>query len=183
MCDVENSYTHRVVVPRWRGCRGWSLFGLYSGDGKLKADTTNNYTYNKKLRPFANKLRKEMTKAEACLWKYALRAGQMKGYQFRRQRPVLRYIADFLCKELKLVIEVDGITHQDDEIGVKDKRKTHDLEKAGFKVIRFTDEDVLKNMSGVMERIERVVDTMGNSTPPPAPTPAGDSGTSEHFLI
>ena len=149
----------------------------------MKADTTNNCAYNKKLRPFANKLRKEMTKAEACLWKYALRAGQMKGYQFRRQRPVLRYIADFLCKELKLVIEVDGITHQDDEIGVKDKRKTHDLEKAGFKVIRFTDEDVLKNMSGVMERIERVVDTMGNSTPPPAPPPAGDSGTSEHFLI
>ena len=99
----------------------------YSGGGNLKADTTNNYAYNKKLRPFANKLRKEMTKAEACLWKYALRAGQMKGYQFRRQRPVLRYIADFLCKELKLVIEVDGITHQDNETEEKDKRKTGDL--------------------------------------------------------
>ena len=93
----------------------------------MKADTTNNYAYNKKLRPFANKLRKEMTKAEACLWKYASRAGQMKGYQFRRQRPVLRYIADFLCKELKLVIEVDGITHQDNETEEKDKRKTGDL--------------------------------------------------------
>ena len=67
--------------------------------------------YNKRLQPFASKLRKEMTKAEACLWKYALRAGQMKGYQFRRQRPVLNYIADFMCKELRLVIEVDGITH------------------------------------------------------------------------
>ncbi|MBM2833670.1 MAG: hypothetical protein HW406_831 [Candidatus Brocadiaceae bacterium] len=42
--------------------------------GKLKADKTNNYAYNKILQPFANKLRKEMTKAEACLWKYALRA-------------------------------------------------------------------------------------------------------------
>jgi len=84
--------------------------GVETMSGKLKADTTNNYAYNKKLQPFANKLRKEMTKTEACLWKYALRASQMKGYQFRRQRPVLRYIADFLCKELKLVIEVDGIT-------------------------------------------------------------------------
>ena len=147
----------------------------YSGGGNLKADTTNNYAYNKKLRPFANKLRKEMTKAEACLWKYALRAGQMKGYQFRRQRPVLRYIADFLCKELKLVIEVDGITHKDGETEEKDKRKTGDLESAGFKVIRFTDEEVLKNMSGVMERIERVVEEMGRSSPPPPPPPAGDS--------
>jgi len=74
--------------------------GVETMSGKLKADTTNNYAYNKKLQPFANKLRKEMTKTEACLWKYALRASQMKGYQFRRQRPVLRYIADFLCKEL-----------------------------------------------------------------------------------
>ena len=88
---------------------------------------------------------------------------------------MLRYIADFLCKELKLVIEVDGITHQDGETEEKDKRKTGDLESAGFKVIRFTDEEVLKNMSGVMERIERVVEEMGRSSPPPSPPPAGDS--------
>lgn len=77
----------------------------------MKADETNNYAYNKKLQPFANRLRKVMTKAEACLWKYVLRSRQMKGYQLRRQRTVLNYIADFLCKELKLVIEVDGSTH------------------------------------------------------------------------
>ena len=80
---------------------------------------------------------------------------------------MLRYIADFLCKELKLVIEVDGITHLDDETGVKDKLKTRDLEDAGFTVIRFTDEEVLKNMSGVMEKIEGVVEAMGSSSPPP----------------
>jgi very-short-patch-repair endonuclease len=55
----------------------------------------SNHHYNKNLQPFANRLRKEMTKAEACLWKYVLRAGKMKGFQFRRQRPVLNYIADF----------------------------------------------------------------------------------------
>jgi very-short-patch-repair endonuclease len=72
----------------------------------------NNFcSYNIRLQPFAIKLRKDKTKAEACLWKYVLRAGQMKGYQFRRQRPVVDFIADFMCKELRLIIEVDGITH------------------------------------------------------------------------
>ena len=74
----------------------------------MEADKNNLCSYNKCLQPFANKLRKEMTKSEACLWKYVLRARQMKGYQFRRQRPVLDFIADFMCKELRLVIEVDG---------------------------------------------------------------------------
>ena len=67
---------------------------------------------------------------------------------------MLQYIADFLCKELKLVIEVDGITHLDDETGEKDKQKSCALESAGFTIIRFTDEDVLKNMSGVIQRIK-----------------------------
>lgn len=69
----------------------------------------------------ARAMRKNMTKAEACLWKYALRAGQMNGYTFYRQRPVLNYIADFLCKELNLIIEVDGITHLDKETLEKDE--------------------------------------------------------------
>jgi very-short-patch-repair endonuclease len=70
-----------------------------------------NHLYNKTLQPYANRLRKEMTKAEACLWKYVLRAKKRGGFQFRRQRPVLNYIADFMCMELMLIIELDGITH------------------------------------------------------------------------
>jgi len=68
----------------------------------------SNHNYNKNLQPYANKLRKEMTKAEACLWKYVLKAKQLRGYQFRRQRPALNYIADFVCMELMLIIEVDA---------------------------------------------------------------------------
>ena len=86
---------------------------------------TNNYdnfSYNKNLQPFANKLRKEMTKAEACLWKYVLKAKQLKGFKFRRQRSVLNYIADFMCIELMLIIEVDGITHDWEETIIKDKK-------------------------------------------------------------
>ena len=79
---------------------------------KTIASKRNNYHYNKELQPLASKLRKDMTKAKACLWKYVLRAGTMMGYKFRRQRPVLNYIADFMCMELMLVIEVDGYSHE-----------------------------------------------------------------------
>jgi very-short-patch-repair endonuclease len=96
-----------------------------------------------------------VTKAEACLWKYVLRASQVKGYQFRRQRPVLNYIADFMCKELRLIIEVDGITH--DSKLEKDERRTDELRRAGFNVFRFTDEEVLTNIHGVASDIERII--------------------------
>jgi very-short-patch-repair endonuclease len=114
----------------------------------------DNYYYNKNLQPYANRLRKEMTKAEACLWKYILRAGQLKGFPFRRQRPVLNYIADFLCKELKLIIEVDGITHQWEEAIKKDEIRQKALESAGFTVLRFSDEEVLNNIQAVFNFLE-----------------------------
>ena len=136
--------------------------------GGMKADKDNFYGYNKHPQPFANKLRKEMTKAEACLWKYVLRAGQMRGCKFRRQRPVLNYIADLMCKELRLVIEVDGITH--DSKLAKDESRTDKLRQAGFNVIRFTDEEVMTNIHGVAWEIERIIDEM---KPPPTPASGG----------
>jgi very-short-patch-repair endonuclease len=95
-----------------------------------------------------------MTKAEACLWKYVLRAGQLKGFSFRRQRPVLNYIADFLCKELKLIIGVDGITHQWEDAIKKDEIRQKALESAGFTVVRFSDEEVLNNIQAVFNHLE-----------------------------
>ena len=114
----------------------------------------DNHYYNKNLQPYANRLRKEMTKAEACLWKYVLRAGKMKGFQFRRQRPALKYIADFMCKELMLIIEVDGITHHSEEAIKKDEFRQNVLEEAGFTVLRFTDEEVLNNIQFVHSYLE-----------------------------
>ena len=93
-----------------------------------------------------------MTKAEACLWKYALRAKQM-GYTFNRQRPVLNYIADFMCKELKLIIEVDGGIHSMEDVAKKDIIRQQHLELVGFKVIRFKNEEVLKEINNVREHI------------------------------
>ncbi|NDV60066.1 endonuclease domain-containing protein [Bacteroides sp. 519] len=113
--------------------------------------------YNKRLKYNANKLRANMTKAEACLWKYALRASMMNGYKFRRQRPIGWYIADFMCLELKLVIEVDGVTHLFEDTQKKDEEKDNYLTYQGYKVLRFTDEEVLKNMAVVIETIKDVV--------------------------
>ena len=79
--------------------------------------------YNPHNQSHAGKLKKNMTEAEACLWKYALSSGKMKGYVFRKQRPILNYIADFMCKELNLVIEVDGGIHDNLLIQERDELK------------------------------------------------------------
>ena len=114
-----------------------------------KAGPHNNYHYNSKLQPYANELRKNGTKAEACLWKYVLRAGTMKKYKFNRQRPVLNYIADFMCKELMLIVEVDGITHQSKKAFIKDEKREADLKSIGFSILRFSDWEVLNRMVDV----------------------------------
>ena len=120
----------------------------------IPAGPQNNWHYNPALRAYANELRKSMTKAEACLWKYALRAGKMKGYQFRRQRPILTFIADFACLPLLLVVEVDGLSHDFADVGQKDEAKTQALEAVGFSVLRFSDEEVLRNLPYVVSVLE-----------------------------
>ncbi len=112
-----------------------------------------NSFYNPRLKDYSKALRKKMTKAEVCLWKYALRAGMMHGYTFKRQRPILGFIADFMCQELKLIIEVDGITHQDETVIRKDEHKENVLCELGFHVLRFKDEEILNNIVLVKEVI------------------------------
>ena len=120
----------------------------------MKSGKSTTSLYNPNLKKFARNLRNYGTKSEACLWKYVLRAGLMKGYNFRRQRPILNFIADFLCYELKLVIELDGITHLWDETIEKDIKKDQALTAAGFTVLRFTDGEVLRNIRAVSQQIE-----------------------------
>ncbi len=94
-----------------------------------------------------------MTKAEASLWKYVLSKQQIHGQQFRRQRPIDKYIVDFVCLPLKLIVEVDGLTHTYEEVAEKDKIRQTKLESLGFKVIRYTDEEVLTSISSVYRSI------------------------------
>lgn len=113
------------------------------------AGKENLWQYNSQLKGLARNNRNNMTKAEACIWKFLLSGKQMMGFQFRRQRPVLNFIGDFLCKELMLIIEVDGITHQWEEFAEKDRIRTKKLKEVGFKVIRFTDDEVLNDIQNV----------------------------------
>jgi very-short-patch-repair endonuclease len=109
--------------------------------------------YNPYLRPYADTLRKHMTKAEVYLWNYVLRAGQMKGYTFNRQRPVLRYIADFMCKPLHLIIEVDGSIHDVEEVKKHDTFRQAELEACGFTVLRFSNDEVIRSIDSVRSAI------------------------------
>jgi very-short-patch-repair endonuclease len=115
---------------------------------------SDHNSYNSTLQAFANGLRSVGTKAEVCLWKYVLRASQMKGYEFRRQRPVLDYIADFMCKPLKLIIEVDGEIHCEELVAANDALRRARLEEAGFTVLRFDNAMVLQRIEEVRIQIE-----------------------------
>lgn len=132
----------------------------------------SNAHYNKNLQPLAKTLRNTMTKGEACAWKYILRAGMMKGYTFRRQRPVGEYIADFMCKDLNLIIEIDGLTHNSTDTEMKDAQRDTRLEELGFTILRFTTDEVLNHIDGVRNTIELWIEQREPSTP--LPPPAGD---------
>ncbi len=88
--------------------------------------------------------------------------------KFRRQQPIRNYVVDFVCYEEKLVVEVDGGGHNT-AAGIQgDAERTRNLERYGFKVVRFWDKDVLKNIEGVAARITALMDG-GNSQDSPSP--------------
>ena len=119
-------------------------------------DMSNNYQYNKRLKGLARGLRKHSTKAEVILWTELLRAKSMRGYAFLRQRPIGNYIADFFYKDLKLVIEVDGITHEYKQR--EDFEKDLFFKSKGYKVLRFEDHNVLNHLDLVAREIEDYID-------------------------
>ncbi|MDI5899563.1 endonuclease domain-containing protein [Flavobacterium sp. LB2P84] len=108
----------------------------------------------------AKKLRENVTKAEEILW-LELRNNQLEGCKFRRQHPLLNYIADFYCHQLKLVIEIDGGYHQMPEQIKLDAERTENIEFQGLKVIRFTNEEVISNISDVLNKIKEFVKLKG----------------------
>ncbi|MFI5022758.1 MAG: endonuclease domain-containing protein [Alphaproteobacteria bacterium] len=97
--------------------------------------------------PLARGLRKTPTDAEVRLWS-RLRCKQLDGFRFRRQQPIGPYVADFFCPEVKLVIEVDGGQHAIEE--ARDMTRSAWLEAAGYRVMRFWNNDVLANTDGVV---------------------------------
>lgn len=100
-----------------------------------------------------------MTKAEASLWKYGLKASKL-GVPFKRQRPIDQYIVDFVCLPHKLVIEVDGLTHEYPEVQENDRVREQRLKELGFYVLRFSDSEVLNDINAVIGRIGEVIDEL-----------------------
>ena len=98
----------------------------------------------------ARELRKKSTDAERLLWRH-LRAKQLEGMKFRRQQPIGDYIADFVSFDKRVIVEVDGSQHIMRK--AKDDQRTRWLEEQGFKVLRFWNNDVMKNTEGVLRVI------------------------------
>jgi very-short-patch-repair endonuclease len=112
--------------------------------------------YNKNLKAFSRKLRNNSTLGEILLWQQ-LRAGTMMGYTFNRQKPLDRYIVDFYCKPLKLVIEIDGAYHFEPEQRIKDNHRQQLLEQMGLHFLRFTEQQVRQDMEVVLKQISKFI--------------------------
>lgn len=113
--------------------------------------------YNPKLKNRARKLRSSMTDAEVKLWQH-LRMRQIGGVKFLRQRPIGNYILDFYASETKLVIEVDGGQHYEEDGLEYDKMRDAYLKGLNLKVLRISNLDVLNNIEGVVERIIELIE-------------------------
>ena len=122
----------------------------------LRGTKINNMKiyYNPKLKALSRELRKRNTLSEVLLWN-VLKGRKIKGYQFMRQKPIDDYIVDFFCSELKLVVEIDGISHNDK--GESDKIRQQKLESLGLSVLRFYEWDVKKDIRAVAQSIENWV--------------------------
>jgi very-short-patch-repair endonuclease len=104
----------------------------------------------------AHILRRSMTKAEAVLWK-KLKGRKLFPTKFRRQHPIIIFIVDFYCHEYRLVIEVDGDIHNDENAIQYDFIRTDVLNNLGLKVIRFSNDQILFSLNSVIEKIQREI--------------------------
>ena len=116
---------------------------------------------------FAKILRTNQTDAELKMWQ-ALRAGRLMQFKFKRQVPIEKFIVDFVCFERRLILEIDGGQHVANE---KDITRDASLDKMGFRVLRFWNNDVMQNFEGVLAI---VLQNLQITTPLPGPLPQGE---------
>jgi very-short-patch-repair endonuclease len=119
--------------------------------------------------PRARGLRRDATEAEKKLWQH-LRQPPFKQHHFRRQATIGPYFSDFACHQLKLVIEVDGGQHS---LSASDETRTQYLEANGYRVLRFWNNEIFENMSGVLSAIDTAIAADRPPTPDPSPPQAG----------
>jgi very-short-patch-repair endonuclease len=114
----------------------------------------------------ARHLRKTMTRQEVELWVH-LRSWRRRGFHFRRQSPRAGYIVDFVCMKQRLIVEIDGGQHNFDEHAEKDSMRDRRLMRDGFRVLRFWNNEVDRNLDGVLTVIDA---ELRASTPPGGPS-------------
>jgi very-short-patch-repair endonuclease len=118
----------------------------------------------------ARTLRRQMTEAEQRIWRI-LRMRRISGYRFRRQAPIGQYIADFVCHEARLIIEIDGGQH--DDASLLEVERSGFLEGQGYRMLRFWNNEVLENPEGVFTTI---AGALAEASPPPQPSPIDGGG-------
>jgi very-short-patch-repair endonuclease len=124
----------------------------------IKTSYRNDFYFgaSRELIKKAKELRKRETEAERVLWE-ALRNNKFAALKFRRQHPVKCFVADFYCHEVNLIIEVDGGIHNQKDQALYDESRTHELESLGLRVLRFTNDEILNNLTSVLSQIQRTI--------------------------
>ena len=160
------------VLGEWRDVRkiayaitlaenGEKFRHLFNGKANHEYFETSDKFYYKSLKEFSLTHRSKPTEAENVLWQY-LRDNQL-GIKFRRQHIIDKYIADFISLENKLIIEVDGAVHQLPENKESDQQRTDRLNELGYTVIRFTNNEVTRNIDGVTGAIKEKFNKLSES--------------------
>ncbi|TAN33587.1 endonuclease domain-containing protein [Patescibacteria group bacterium] len=137
--------------------------------------------YNKPiLKKIRSKLRNEMTRGEKILWS-KLRRKNLE-FKFRRQYGIGNYVLDFYCVELKLAIEIDGLSHHSEKAFEEDCKRQKYLESLGITVMRYNSEDVFKKLEQVAEQIYQTCQNLNAKLPTPTSPPPYKGGESRRFL-
>ncbi len=127
------------------------------GASRPKWQTARNSSYGL-LKELAKKQKENPTDAEVFLWENL--KGKQQGYKFRQQHIIDQFIADFVCLEKRLIIEVDGGYHSLPEVQISDSERTEILNELGYKVIRFTNEEVINDIDRVLSEIQNTLNTL-----------------------
>jgi very-short-patch-repair endonuclease len=155
---------HPALSPEGRGMqRSLETLSPSGGEGRVRGQVCE------RPRKYARDLRQSQTDAERKLW-WRLRDRRLTEFKFRRQHPIGPYITDFCCTEAKLVVELDGGQHSVQRNS--DAERTALLERQGYRVLRFWDNEVLTDIEGVLQRLLEVL-KRDELRPSPCPLPRG----------
>jgi 5-methyltetrahydrofolate--homocysteine methyltransferase len=158
--EVEKKSDDEIIVYADKGHGDVTNSGAARGVSN-KSWKSKIIPYNPNLKELAKQLRNNSTPGEIELWK-ALKNKTFGIYDFHRQKPLDEFIADFYCRELNLVIEIDGSSHNDKEVQQKDKFKEEVLNSLGINVLRFSEADAVKNINSVYNIVKLYIECYEN---------------------